>query len=135
MVKSDAAKEARIAKDQGAFGLMKNKMIVLLRSKAGRLNPQFSGHPEVNAGPTPNVFASPYFFGVGAGEFVEHLFSPRRGAQKFLASEMANESSRIRAAKNSFPRVDLNPLNLLTKPRVPLEAVIFHFGKLGHREK
>jgi hypothetical protein len=70
VVKSDAAKEARIAKDQGAFRLMKNKMVVLLRSKAGRLSPQVSGHPEMNARPAV------------AGKLEEHLFSPRLGSKK-----------------------------------------------------
>lgn len=64
VVKSDAAKEACVTKDQGAFRLMKNQMVVFLRSKAGRFDAQFAGHAEVNANP------------VTAGEFEEHLFSP-----------------------------------------------------------
>jgi len=69
MMKSDASEKARVAVNEGALRLMKNKMIVLLRSKAARLDSQLPRHPEMKAKP------------ISAGEFEEHLFSPRFGAE------------------------------------------------------
>lgn len=123
MMEPNASEETRVAENEGALRLVQDEVIVFLRLKAAGLDAEFAGHTEMDPNP------------ITSGEFEQHLFSPRRGAQKFVASEVANKGSRIRAAENSFPRVDLNPLDLLTKRRVPLTAVIFDFGQLGHRGK
>ena len=50
-MKSDAPEKARITEDESAFRLVQDKVIVLLRPKIGRFDPQFPGHPEMKANP------------------------------------------------------------------------------------
>jgi hypothetical protein len=121
VMKSNAAKEAGVAKNQSTFHLVKNKMIVLLWRKARRLNAQFSGHPEMNADPN------------AAGEFEEHLFSPRLGSEKTRTGQITDECLGVRSAKDALPRVELHARNFLPEPGIPLPAIIFDFGQLRHR--
>jgi hypothetical protein len=120
VVKSDAAKEARVAKYQSAFRLVKDKMVVLLGSESRRFDAQFPGHAEMN--PEPSA----------AGEFEEHLLSPRFRPKKASTREEAGQGPRVLAPKDAFPRVKLNAQNLLPKAGVPLSAIIFDFSELGH---
>src|SRR4051794_15296200 len=122
-VKSHAAKEAGVAKDQGAFRLVKNKVVVLLRSESRRVDAQFPGHAEMNANP------------IGPGEFEEHLLSPGFGAQEPGACQVAGQGTRIRTPKDALSRVKLHAQNLLPKAGVPLSAIIFDFSELRHGEK
>ena len=120
VMKSDATEQARVAENEGAFGLMEHQVIVFLGSKSGWFDSQLSGHPEMDPNPIP------------AGEFEEHLFSPRFGAEKARTRQTAGERAGIRAAKNSLGRVELHAHDFLTEAGVPLPAIKFDFGQLGH---
>lgn len=123
VMETDAAEEAGVAKNQSAFRLPKNEVIVLFRAEIRRFDAEFAGHPEMKADP------------VACREFEQHLFSPRFGAEKSAAGELANDGARIRSTKNPLLAVELNPLDFLPEPGVPLSAVKFDFGELGHGEK
>src|SRR5688572_4251998 len=110
-------------------------MVMFLGSKSWRLDAQFPGHAKMNPDPAPNVFASPDYFGVAAREFEEHLFSPGERAQKSPAGQLSFQRSRIRAAKDSLLRVELDRGHLLSKPWIPLPAKKFHLGQFRHRAK
>jgi len=69
-MKSDATEEARITKNESAFPLMQDKVIMFFRAEAGRFDAQLPGHAEVDADP------------IAAGEFEKHLFSPGFRAEK-----------------------------------------------------
>jgi hypothetical protein len=60
-------------------------MIVFGGSIIRGFNSDFAGHPEMNAEPAPNTFASPDYLGVVGGKFEEHPFSTRVRAEKFRA--------------------------------------------------
>ena len=64
MMKSDATEKPRVAKNERAFRLLENEMVVFLGLKAGWFDAQFSSHSEMNPDP------------VVSGKFEEHLFSP-----------------------------------------------------------
>ncbi len=123
MVKSNAAKEARVAKNEGAFRLVKNKMVMLLWSKAGCFDAQFSGHAEMNADP------------IGVGKFEEHLLSPGFRTKKAGAGELADEGPRVFAAKDALPWMKFYSQNVLPKAGIPLPAIIFNLSELGHGGK
>ena len=120
-MKSDAAEQAGVAKNESAFRLMQDKVIVLVWSKSGRLDAQLAGHPQVNPDP------------ISGGKFEKHLFSPRFGAQEAGTGEATDERGWIRAAKNSLRRVELDAHDFLTESGIPLPAIEFDFGQLGHR--
>ena len=69
-MKPNPAEEAGIAENEGAFDLVENEMIVVFRAKSRRLNPQLSGHAEMDPNP------------VAAGKLEEHLFSPGQRTDK-----------------------------------------------------
>lgn len=66
MMEPDAPEQARVAENEGPFRLVQHKVIVFLRLKAAGLDAELASHTEVNAEP------------IAAGEFEQHLFSPRR---------------------------------------------------------
>src|SRR5438067_6919919 len=121
MMKSDTAKEARVAKNERAFRLMQNQMVVFFRTKAAGFDAQLAGHSEVNTEP------------VIARELEEHLFSPGLRAEKARAFHLADERARVRPAKDALQCVKLHPHDLLTQSGIPLPAKIFHFGEFGHQ--
>lgn len=135
MVEPNATEEAGIAKDQRPLCLMKNEMVVLLRAKSRWFHTQLARHAEMDPDPAPNVFASPDYFGVAAGELEEHLFSPGERAEKAAARELASERPWIRPAKDAFLPVELHPHNFLAEPGIPLPAIEFDFSQLRHRGK
>src|SRR2546423_7353817 len=114
MMKSDAAKEARVAENERAFRLMQNQMVVFLRTKAAWFDAQRAGHSEVNTDP------------VIARELEEHLFSPGLGAEKARACQLADKRARVRPAKDPLQCVELHAHDLLAEPGIPLPAKIFH---------
>ncbi|MEY2560127.1 MAG: hypothetical protein QOG51_542 [Verrucomicrobiota bacterium] len=70
MVKSNPAKQASIAKNEGPTRLLQHEVIVFFRSEAGWFGSQLAGHAEMNPDPIP------------AGEFEKHLLSPRVRTQE-----------------------------------------------------
>src|SRR2546423_3656677 len=120
MMKSDAAKEARVAKNERPFRLMQNQMVVFLRTKATSFDAQLAGHSEVNTEPAL------------VREREEHLFSPGLRAEKAGACQLADKSARVRPAKDPLQCVKLHPHDLLTQSGIPLPAKIFHFGEFRH---
>lgn len=122
-METDAAEEAGVAKNQSAFRLLENEMVVVLGTEPGGFDAEFASHPEMKADP------------VASREFKQHLFSPRFGAEKSAAGQFADDRAGIRAAKNPLVAVELNPLDFLPEPGVPLSAKKFDFGELGHGEK
>src|SRR5437868_1069426 len=123
MMKSDAAKEARVAKNERAFRLMQNQMVVFFGTKAAWFDAQLAGHSEVNTEP------------VLVRELEEHLFSPRLRAEKAGACQLADKSARVRSAKDALQCVELHAHDLLTQTGIPLPAKIFDFGQFGHQAK
>ena len=121
VMKPNPAEEPGIPENEGMFHLVENEMIVVFRAKSRRLNPQLSGHAEMDSDP------------VATGKFEEHLFSPGRRTEKSAAGQFPHERSRVRAAKDSLRGVELHAHNFLAEPRVPLPAKKFHFGELRHR--
>ena len=119
-MKSDATKQARVAKNEGSFCLVKHEVIVLFGAEDRWFDPQLARHPEMKADP------------IATREFEEHLLSPRFGAEKTCARNFTNEQARIRAPKDSFPNVKLNSNDLLSDSGIPLSAIIFHLGQLWH---
>src|SRR5260370_135654 len=73
MIKPDSAELARVGENKRASALKQNEMIVFGRSIISRLDPDFSGHAEMNAEP------------IILGKFEEHPFSARVRAEKFFA--------------------------------------------------
>jgi len=73
MIKPDPAELARVGENKCASTLKQNEMIVFGRSIISRLDPDFSGHAEMNAEP------------IILGKFEEHPFSARVRAEKFFA--------------------------------------------------
>jgi len=73
VMKPNPAEEAGIPENEGAFHLVENEVIVVFRAKSRRLNPQLSGHAEMDPDP------------VAARKFEEHLFSPAEGTKKAAA--------------------------------------------------
>src|SRR6266480_1831583 len=86
MIKADPAELARVGENKRAFALKQNEMIVFAGSIIRLLDPDLSGHAEMNSEPAPNAFASPDYFGVVAGKFEEHPFPTRMRAEKFRAN-------------------------------------------------
>lgn len=123
MMEPDAAEETRVAKDESAFRLVEDEMVVVLGTKSGGLDAEFASHPEMKAEP------------VASRELEQHLFSPRFGADKSAAGEFADDGTRIRTAENPFLTVELDLQDFVSKSGVPLSAKKFDFGELGHGEK
>jgi hypothetical protein len=69
VMKSNASKLPRIAKDERAIRLLKNKMIMFFAPKFSLFDSHLSGHPEMQAKP------------IVAGKLKQHLFSARNRAQ------------------------------------------------------
>lgn len=69
LIKSDPAEETRVTKNESAFGLMQYEMIVFLGKEARGLKAQGPSHSQMDADP------------IIAGEFEQHLFSPRLGLE------------------------------------------------------
>lgn len=88
VMETDAPKLPRIAKDERAFSLAEDEVIVHSRTEAGGFGAQIAAHPEMNAKP------------IVAGEDEEHLFPARLGAKEFLPNETTAEGARVGAAEN-----------------------------------
>ena len=122
-METDPPKEPGVAENQGAPGLLKREMIVLLRAKCRRLDPKFSSHSQMDTDP------------VSAREFEQHLFSPRLRADKSAAGELADDRAGIVSPKNPLLAVELDPLDFLSESRVPLATKKFDFRQFGHGNK
>ena len=72
-MKPDPAKLPGIGENKRAFALKQDEMIVFGGSIIRGLDPDLSGHPEMNSKPH------------SAGEFKEHPFAPRVRTEKFFA--------------------------------------------------
>ena len=120
MMKADAAEEARIAEDEGAFRLPEDEVVVFADSEIRRLDPHGAAHAEVKAEP------------VLAGEFEEHLFPARDGTEELRAGETKLECAHVAAAEDAFPRVELDCGDTGAEAGIPLAAVVFDFGELRH---
>ena len=70
LVKADATKLSGIGKDQRAYVLVQNEVIVLSGTKGRRFNPQFAAHAEMDSNPIPG------------GEFEQHLLPPCKGTEE-----------------------------------------------------
>ena len=73
MMKPDPAKLPGIGENKRAFALKQNEMIVFAGSIIRGLDPDLSGHAEMNSKPH------------SAGELKEHPFAPRVRTEKFFA--------------------------------------------------
>jgi hypothetical protein len=120
VVKSDAPEKAGVAENKRAFRLVQHKVVVFLRLKSRRFDPQFPGHAQMKTDP------------ITAGKLEEHLFSPRFRTQKTFPGYFPDEFSRIRAAEDAFRLANLQAQDFLAEARVPLPAIEFHFGQLRH---
>src|SRR5688572_18702987 len=122
-MKADASEEARVAKNESAFCLMQNQVVMFFGTEAGRLDAQFPGHAKMNPKPIP------------AGKFKEHLFSPGERPEKTPPSQFSFQRSRIRATKDSLLRMELERDHLLAEAWIPLPAKKFHLGQFRHCAK
>src|SRR5205807_3162036 len=120
MMKSDATEKPRVAKNERAFRLLENEVVVFLGSKAGWFDAQFPSHSEMDPDP------------VASGKFEEHLFSPGLRTEKACAGQLADERPRVRSAKDALPRMELHANDRGAEPDVPLPAEKFYFGELRH---
>ena len=64
MVKSDPAELTRISEDERARSLIQDEVVMPGRVEIFRFDMNPTGHPKMDAEPTPNGFASPDDFGV-----------------------------------------------------------------------
>ena len=123
MVKTDASELPRIAENKRAVLLAENKVIVFVRPKIRRLDPQFSTHSEMNAEPVP------------AGKNEEHLFAARGGAEQLLPNELTFDRSHVRPPKDAFFAVQLHRQNPFPETGVPAFAKIFHLRQFRHGQR
>ena len=121
MMKSNATKLPRIAKNEGLACLFENEMIMFLCAKTGFLDAHFSGHAKMQ----PEQII--------ARKFEEHSLSARFRTQQNAIRQMPNECFRVGSAKDPFPRMELYRANVATNTGIPFPPEIFHFGQLGHR--
>jgi hypothetical protein len=74
MVKPNSAELPRIAKDQAAFGLLENEVIMFSSAKVRFLDPQVSGHAQMQ---TEKIVS---------GKLQQNLLSARNGTEEARAS-------------------------------------------------
>ncbi len=120
MMKTHSPKEPRIAEDERLFRLRQDQVIVLLGTESARLRAQGSAHPEMQTEP------------VVTGKFEEHLLAARGRAEEAGAGEAAADSCGIAVAEDALLWVQLDCADLCAEPGVPLFAIIFDLGQLGH---
>ncbi len=112
--------QSRIAEDERAFRLLQDKMIVFLWSEISGLNSQGAAHAKMEAEPTSAV------------KLEEHLFAARGGTEEATTAKAASNFSRIGTTKDALLRVQLDGDDPYAEPGVPLFAIKFDLGQLGH---
>lgn len=70
VLKSNTAEEPGVAKNQGAFCLAQDQVVMFFRAEIWRFDSQLSCHAKMNSDPVP------------AAELEKHLFAPRERPQK-----------------------------------------------------
>jgi hypothetical protein len=95
-------------------------MIVPGRPKTGGFETQLPRHAEVNSEP-----ALPR-------EAEKHLLATRLRGKKSRAGEGGLELADSSEPKHSLPGMKHDRDNSMVDPRIPLLAIIFHFGQLRH---
>ena len=123
MVKPNASELPGIAKDEAAFGLLENEVIMFSGAKVRLLDPHVSGHAQMQAEK------------IVSRKLQQNLLSARNGTKEARASQLPNECARIGFAKNPFSRMKSYHQYFVADSRIPLSAEIFDFGELGHRAK
>ena len=90
MVKPNATELPGIAKDEAAFGLLENEVIMFPGAKVRLLDPHVSGHAQMQAEK------------IVSRKFQQNLLSACNGTEEACASQLPNECRRIGFAKNPF---------------------------------
>lgn len=119
VMETNVTELARIGEDQRALSLIQDEMIVFARSEIARFDMRLTGHAEMDAEP------------VFTGKLEQHLLSASCRSHKLLANEFLKRA-RIRAAKHVLAFVEANIDNFTAAADVPLFAIPFDFGQLGH---
>jgi hypothetical protein len=120
VLEPDATEEPGVAKYESSLRLPEHEVIVVFGAEIRWLGAQLPGHAEVDADP------------IAAGELEQHLFSPRERADETPPRHLTSERSRIGAAEDAFPGMELDGQDLLPEAWVPLSAIIFDFGEFRH---
>jgi hypothetical protein len=120
VMETDAPKLPGIAKDERAFRLAQDEVIVHAWIEACGFGAQIAAHSEVKTEP------------IVPGEHEEHLFPACLGAKEFLPNETAPQRARVGAAEDPLFCVQLHRENLVAEPRIPAFARIFDLGQFGH---
>ncbi len=95
-------------------------MVILAGLKISRLNTRFPGHSKMNA----EVLI--------LRESEEHLFSVTLRTNQRFANNPFAQPSFVQVAEYVFARVQLNRGHLVSATDIPLIAVPFDLGQLGH---
>jgi len=74
VMETDTPELPRVAEDERALFLLQDEMVMFAGAEAGRLDPQFAAHPEVDSQPVIT-------------ETKEHLLAPRDGALHSLPND------------------------------------------------
>ena len=90
MVKPNASELPGIAKDEAAFGLLENEVIMFSGTKVRLLDPHVSGHAQMQAKK------------IGSRKLQQNLLSARNGTEEARASQLPNECSAYRFREKSF---------------------------------
>ncbi len=119
-MKTDATELPRVAKDERAFLLREDEVIMFLRAKSAGLEAELAAHAEMKAEP------------VVAGEDEEHLLAARFRAQKFVPNEKLLQLRDVAPAKDPFFAMQLHAGDHVAHPGVPALTEIFDLGQLRH---
>ena len=120
VVKEDPTELPRVAKNEHSLCLSQDKVVVLSRNNIYRIDPERSGHPQMDS-----VY-------IVSGELEEDAFAASKRIEKLFARKTTLQSTGVRAAEDSFPRMQLYTNNFGASTDVPLFAIPLDFGQLRH---
>jgi len=120
VMKTDTPELARVSKDESAFALTQNEVVVFGGTETGIFDTDFSSHAEMNAKP------------VVAGKSKQHALAVGRRSFQFCADKMLSEAAGIGSAKDAVMRVQAKIGNFVAAADIPLFSKPLNFGELRH---
>jgi len=123
MVKPNASELPGIAKDESAFGLLENEVIMLPGAKARLLDSHVSGHAQMQAEK------------IVSRKLQKNLLSACNRTEEASPRQLPNECAGVGFTKKPFLGMKLYSQDFVADRTIPPPAEIFDFGKLGHRAK
>lgn len=114
VMKSHAAEETGIAKNESSPRLLQNEVIMPLGSEPNGLGPQLSSHPQMDPDP------------MTGGKTEKHLFTASGGAEEPASRQVFRDLPGIASAKNPLLGMELHRDDLPAEAGVPLPSKKFH---------